>query len=107
MSYELFAVQDLASWRPGRRLGVFDTFDAALASRDREVAAQAEGAGESVVVRHVVVGPGRQGPRTVHQLTTSLGADRITAEEGTPSAVRAAGWLSQIRAAARAGVPRC
>ena len=107
MSYELFVVQDLASWRPGRRLGMFDTFDAALADRDREVAAAVETAGEPIVVRHVVVGPGRQGPRTVHQLTTSLGADRITTEQGTPSAELVTGWLTQIRAAARTGVPWC
>ncbi|MHB2023268.1 MAG: hypothetical protein ACYCO3_08065 [Mycobacteriales bacterium] len=105
LSYELFEVRDLSTWRPGRRLGVFDTFDAALAERDRVVAAEAEAAGGPVLVRHALVGPGNQGPRTVHQLTTCLGADRITTERGEPSAERTIGWLTQIRAATRTGVP--
>lgn len=105
MSYELFEVRDLSTWRPGRRLGVFETFDAALAERDRLVAAEIEAAGGAVVMRHAVVGPGNQGPRTVHQLTTSLGADRITADQEQPSAERTIGWLTQIRASIRTGVP--
>jgi hypothetical protein len=97
--YELLEVmaggQD-ASLRP---VGRYQTYEDALRARDEDVLRElAARGGWYTLIEHVIVGPGLQGPRTVHRHATALGVDptagRVPNPEDLDDARR---WLSAIR----------
>jgi hypothetical protein len=75
MSYQLYRRVDLLNDRSDAvLLGAYEEFAAALAARDEDTVAllAATDAGEVMVVRHDIVGPGAHGTSTTHPVTTAL-----------------------------------
>jgi hypothetical protein len=97
-TYELFAVR-LGDTAPAHEyVGCYATFEAALVARDEHVLAQLEaGGGWYRVVEHAIIGPGRNGPHTVHANATALGVDPATGHAPTQEDLEdARRWLKTI-----------
>jgi len=72
-AYRVFAFDRPAGGRL-RLVGTHPGYTQALAARDRDVLDQLRaGGGWYMLARHVIIGPGVQGPETVHRLATALG----------------------------------
>src|SRR5437773_1949977 len=73
MTYRLIRIN---GDEPTRTVGVHDGYEQALAARADDVLAQlVERGGWRTRIEHVIVGPGVDGPATVHPLCTELGVD--------------------------------
>ena len=98
MTYELYRIDDLDRAHLATRLGDYPDFDTALATRDHDVIAQlTDRPAPPREISHVIVGPGRHGPRTKHPVVTFAGAD---VDQPDPAAEVTAieTWLHAIRA---------
>jgi hypothetical protein len=98
VTYELYRMDDIDTAHLSARLGDYPDFDSALAIRDRDVIDQlTERPAPPREISHVIVGPGRQGPRTKHPVVTFAGAD---VNHPDPAAEIAAteSWLRAVRA---------
>ena len=72
--YELRAVPPTDAGSPLRVIGRYQTYEEASWARDEDVLDQlAVLGGWYALIEHVIVGPGLQGPRTVHRHATALG----------------------------------
>src|SRR4051794_7301207 len=96
--YQLIALNRAGDNEPAlawRHLGHYPALDKALRARVDDVLAQlAANDGWLVTVEHLVIGPGADGPATVHGHITELGAD--PAEDRVPDPYDEAGarrWL--------------
>lgn len=93
---ELRTSEQDASLRP---VGRYRTYEDALQARDEDVLRElAARGGWYTLIEHVIVGPGLQGPRTVHRHATALGVDPATGRVPDPEDLDdARRWLSAIR----------
>jgi transketolase len=95
MSYQLYRRVDAA---PGSLLlGSYVAFEDALVARDEDTVRlfAATSPGEVMLVRHDIIGPGEDGPATLHPVTTAV-ERRSPADLKEVDDVR--GWLARIHA---------
>lgn len=99
LPYELLAVPAAAEGAALRRIGRHATYDAALRARDNDVLDQlAARGGWYTLIEHLIVGPGLQGPRTVHRHATAVGVDPAAGRVPSPDDLDdARSWLTAIR----------
>jgi hypothetical protein len=97
--YELLAVPAGVEEAGLRRVGRYRAYEEALRARDEDVIDQlAARGGWYTLVAHVIVGPGLEGPRTVHRHATALGVDPAAGRVPSPHDLDdAREWLAAIR----------
>jgi hypothetical protein len=97
--YELLAVPAGDGEAPLRLIGRYRTYDEALGDRDEDVIEQlAARGGWYTLIEHVIVGPGLEGPRTVHRHATALGVDPAAGRVPSPDDLDdSRQWLAAIR----------
>jgi hypothetical protein len=95
MSYQLYRRADADAG--SLLLGRYEAFEDALAARDEDTVRlfAATSPGEVMLVRHDIIGPGEDGPATLHPVTTAV-ERRSPAELNEVEDVR--GWLARIHA---------
>jgi hypothetical protein len=96
MSYQLYRRDDASNDDEGSvLLGVYGLFEDALAARDDDTVRvfASTSPGEVMVVRHDIVGPGADGPATLHPVTTAVERQRFS-DPVELDEIR--GWLSRI-----------
>jgi hypothetical protein len=96
MTYRLYRLaQPCDNIADGILLGSFPDFDEALAARDEDTVElfALTGPGELLSAHHQILGPGGQGPTTVHPVSSEI-------ERGTPTCreeiVETRAWLRAI-----------
>jgi len=98
MGYTLFRVAEFGRPPSTPAIGeVFPDFASALTARDGDVLAQLSACpAPPREIKHLIVGPGVDGPRTVHPIVSFVGAD---VADNCPEIELAetAAWLRSIR----------
>jgi hypothetical protein len=97
MTYELQRVG--TDMQQPTLLGHYPTYDDALRARDQDVLEQLERTGgHRIELLHLIVGPGRRGARTAHQLACSVGQPTADPVDVAAELAATATWLSRIHA---------
>jgi hypothetical protein len=93
MSYRLYRLADAGP----ELLGIYEAFEDALAGRDEDTVRlfAATSPGDLMLVRHDIIGPGADGPVTLHPVTTAV-ERRSATDLNEIDDVR--GWLARIHA---------
>jgi hypothetical protein len=101
LPYELLAVPVDREATTTSPIGRYRSYEEALRARDDNVIDQlAARGGWYTLVEHLIVGPGLQGPLTVHRHATALGVDPAVGRVPGPDDLDdARHWLAFVRRA--------
>lgn len=101
MSYELYRAGNLDDEQSRTvLLGTYPTVQTAVDARDDDVLSQLELArGRQIELAHLIVGPGRDGDRTVHTFICSVGQPPGWPVDLAAELADTAAWLSRLHRA--------